>query len=227
VAIALYGCHMLERLKGFTAIIVLIAYFFAHLFGSGFKSAFAAAPQVTSSTSNPPYAQEDIQKGIQNSPSAPPSLAVTVPSVTFSCQRTYIYQGKALDCDSNVQRDGEKLRPILSKVSSAVEELDLYQKNRRTLINAAYLSSLGLIIAVAGALISRPPINWRFPLGQTEIHPGGYLLLGGLGLSVGSFAYGLSLSRGNEAHLRNAVENFNRARPDTPIELRFSTDFNL
>ena len=165
--------------------------------------------------------RQSEEQEIPKLPSAPPPIAKPSGKLLYECERLYRYQGKILTCDSPSQADGEKLRPILQEVPSALEELDIYQWNKRTLNRTAYLSSLGLVVALIGYVVNRPAFQ------DGTIKPGGYLILSGLGLSASSFAYGLSINQANESHLKKAIENFNQARPDQPIELQISTSFNL
>jgi hypothetical protein len=150
---------------------------------------------------------------IPDSPSAPPSLSQTPPPDTFRCERDFTYKDRTYSCDSNVRQDGENLRPILAPVPGAISELNIYQRNRRNLRNAAYMGSLGLLISLVGIVISRPPIL------DGDIRPGGYALIGGAALTTASFSYALGLAWANESHLEGAVTAFNRAQPATPVAL--------
>jgi hypothetical protein len=164
---------------------------------------------------------EKEEQEIPKQPSPPPAFERPKVQYLYACERLYTYQGKALSCDSPSYADGEKLRPLLQTVPAAQAELDLYQWNKRTLNRTAYISTLGLVVALVGYTVNRPAFE------NNSIKPGGYLILSGLGLSAGSFAYGLTMNRNNESHLRKAVELYNSAKPDQPIELQFSTEFNL
>jgi hypothetical protein len=224
------------------------------------------------------YNKEEGQ--IPQSPTAPPALSQPKIIDMFHCDRTFVYKGKALTCDSNVQQDGERLRPILEDTPEAMEQFTTYQRNRRNLKNVAYMTSVGVATILAGYLISRPPVpdvtirNGGYlvlagagiaigslayalapvskdddthmtkaayilgvgiasilagylldhpPLEGGTIKPGGYLVLSGLTFTIGSFAYGLSLSRTNETYLGSAIKEYNRAHSNQPIELQFST----
>lgn len=223
---------------------------------------------------------------IPRNPTAPPSLAQPAPVNPFSCQRTFVFQGEALGCDSNVQQDAERLRPIIQGVPAAVEELNMYQRNRRTMSQSAYITTLGVGVMLAGFLLSRPAfeqstittggylvlggaaaaitgVAYRYGAAQASggsllqdstslayigaislglalagfatdhppfrggVRPGGYFVLGGLGLGVAGFGFALGIRRANEFHLGRAVEAYNQARPDKPIELQFSTEINF
>lgn len=160
---------------------------------------------------------------IPKSPSRPPFLELKAPKYVPHCERFYLYQGKKFECDSNLGRDGEAFRPLMADVPSAIAELDTYQANLRKIRVAAYVSTAGILAVIAGLLISRPPID---PV-SGAFKPGAYVMLGGFGVTVNSLIYGLSLVKTNEAHLSNAVNNFNAAHPDRAIELQFSTNVNF
>ncbi len=159
--------------------------------------------------------QREIRE-IPKRPSAPPFLQTEGPSEIFKCERVMIYRGKPLSCDSYMRQDAERLRPILSSVPPAINELNLYQANRRKVTTLAYVASAGLVLALASRLIPQSPEG-------TLVSARDVTLIGGLGVAGGSLLYGLSFLRTNETHLGNAVEYYNRAHPRDPIELQFST----
>lgn len=170
---------------------------------------------------NPGFAEEDPK------PNRPPPLKQPEITDSFRCERRLLYQGKILTCDSNVQRDAERLRPIISDVPPALQELDTYQTNRQNVRTAAYVGSVGLLIALGGLLVSRSFTDSQNNLTDTGTKIRGYTLAGGLGLTGISFIYGLSILTTNESHLEHAVTNFNHVHPDNPIELQFTTGFSL
>jgi hypothetical protein len=159
------------------------------------------------------------------SPSAPPSLTQKAPTDPFRCQRQFVYQGRTLDCDSQVRRDAEKLRPILKDVPAAVSELDAYQQGRRALRYTAYTASIGLAVAIVASFFAKPFRNP--PEEGFTLKPASYLVIGGALATVGSFVFGFSLYQSNESHLNEAVNQFNIARPDTPIALEFKTGISF
>lgn len=169
------------------------------------------------------FGSEEI--AIPQTPTAPPSLVQPIPVDPFHCQRTVIFQGKTLDCDTNVRRDAENLRPIIKDVPSAVAELDTFQSNKRTLRYTAYTASAGLLVALVGYFGSRGTNGFRNANGGYT--PAALVTLAGLTVTAGSFVFGFVIYKTNESHLANAVNNFNLARPDTPIELQFKTGFSF
>lgn len=131
--------------------------------------------------------------------------------------------GKKLECDSNVGKDAERLRPLFQDIPKALTELDTYQANQQKMRYAAYLGTLGFIAVIAGVLINHPP----FDAVSGAPKPGAYVMFGGMGLAVNSMIYGLSVAKTNEAHLANAVQYYNAAHPERRIELQFSTKVNF
>jgi len=177
---------------------------------------FALVPYVTHAA-NPSYEKEERQ--IPKRPSAPPPLNQLKAPDFPHCERYFSFKGKKIECDSNLGKDGERLRPIMHDVPSALEELDQYQENRDKVRLAAYGGTAGLLTMGLGIAISRPP----FDPGSGEPRTGGYVLIGGLILAVNSLIYGLSVVKANENHLGKAVQYYNAAHPKSPIELHFST----
>jgi hypothetical protein len=147
---------------------------------------------------------------IPQMPTAPPQLFERTPPDTFRCQRFYVYEGKTVGCDSNLKADGDRLRPILRPVPEAIAQLDQYQRSQRILRTTAYTGSAGLFLLLTGLFAGQSG-------GKNAFY------LGGLAVFFGSLSYGLISLRTNEAKLGDAVETYNRARPEDPIELQFKT----
>jgi hypothetical protein len=166
-----------------------------------------------------PYQKQEAE--IPQLPKAPAPIPGGSPSDTFRCTRYFTWQGKKFECDSFVRQDAENLRTIVANVPQAVTELDDYQATRSSLKNTAYIGSAGLVLFVAGLLL-----HGRFsdeaPAGQ-NISRGISIL--GLGAAGGSFIYALGQIQANELRLGSAVQYYNTAHPDTPVELQFSTGF--
>src|SRR5690348_8101983 len=84
------------------------------------------------------FAADPETSGIPRMPSAPPVLSKKLPVEEFSCTRMVRYRGQTINCDSNLRWDGENLRPIFEDNPAAINELNAYQSNRRSLNNLAY-----------------------------------------------------------------------------------------
>ncbi len=153
---------------------------------------------------------------------APNSLAKVPPPDLFQCSRYFVYRGRVLQCDSNLNRDGENLRPILQDTPAAIAELDTYQSNRRNLQKAAYTGTLGLAVVIGSSLITTLFSDVDTDSGKRL---NSYLRVGGGLLTIGSGIYGLAVLRTNERHLENAVHLHNQAQPDNPIQLKFTAEF--
>lgn len=175
-----------------------------------------------------PYDIEESK--IPHKPSSPPSLIQKEPPRIYHCERYYVYQGKPFECDSNLGNDAERLRPLMEDVPAAITELDAYQSNRQQVRMAAYFGTLGILAMITGLVIGRIGASKNSPAfdpvsGSPNL--GGWVLIGGLGLTVNSLIFGISVGRTNEAHVGNAVQNFNQVHPDRPIELKFTTEVNF
>lgn len=183
----------------------------------------APPTQSTASPSPKPVAPQDSALGNAGVPTrtkAPPVLAAPPPSEYFRCERAYIFKGERLSCDTKLGRNGEGLRPILSEVPAALAELDRYQRNRANVEPAAYVGTLGAVIAIASFFL-QGSINEATDPGNKKL--AGYAAFGGLSIMGGSGVYGLVYLRQNEKHLENAVSIYNRANPGNVIQLEFST----
>ncbi len=186
--------------------------------------AFAEAPQQLSSQKT----VEKEESKIPKTPTAPKNMPRLNPSGTFRCQRTFLYQGAQLGCDSDVRQDAAKLRPILQKDPEALAELDVYQKSRAYSAINAYVSTAGILAVVASVFLSN-----RFLYGdgalveaqKTLLSPKGQkirdlLFFGGAWVAGNSFLFGLGALHTNELRLQHAVEVYNRSYPEDPVELQ-------
>lgn len=146
----------------------------------------------------------------------PPTLPLFSASSTrslFRCTRFVHFAGKQHFCDSFLGKDGENLRPIFETTPLALDSLNRYQANRQNANRWAYASSIGLIsVLVARLFLS----HTRTPSGH--LSAGGWLLYGGLGLSLFSVTYGSIQLIHNETHLSRAVEVYNQEHPRQQIE---------
>ncbi|MBI3534408.1 MAG: hypothetical protein HY072_02835 [Deltaproteobacteria bacterium] len=152
----------------------------------------------------------------------PKPLFLKPPAIkAFGCQRKYLYEGKVLECDSNLSRDGENLRPILSQVPEALSELNIYQKNRRNIKYLSYLGTLGLTVMGLGLIFQSGKTGSEAVLIRNLVFFPGVMLAGG------SFIYGFVFLTANEEHLVRAVDTYNDANSEKQIELRFTVELTF
>lgn len=189
---------------------------------------FPGTARAASPAENKPLPDKNIEsKKVPTTPSAPPQLRPKGPADIYRCQRYFTYDGKVYGCDSNIGQDAERLRPILEPVPEAIAELDQYQGNRARIRTAAYVGTGGLLLMVLGNLISTRFYDSNNAPTDTSNIIRSAALLGGAGVMAGSFVFALSYGRENEKHLGRAVELYNAARPNKPIELQFSTQIHF
>lgn len=150
-------------------------------------------------------------------PSAPPRVAPVSKVTPFGCKREYLYQGDTFSVDSIHRQDGEGLRPLLTPVPQALQELEAYQQNRRSFQQAAYVGTAGIGMILLGSLAKNLASS---PTGDTLQQVG---LWSGVAMILGGLTYSFVILSNNEAHLGLAVRNFNAERPNQPIELQFET----
>lgn len=179
-----------------------------------FAQAAAASPAVT--TQRP--AEE---AGIPSQPSAPPQMGAKGPIEAFGCRRTFVYQGEKLPCDSNLDQDAENLRPYLKRVPESIELLDRYQASRRKTEVLAYTATTGLLLLLTSNLLARSSTGNQ----KTTLRNIG--LIGGLTLTGGSLAAGITQLHSNEKRLEEAVRIHNERIPQDPIQLQLETQVPL
>ncbi|OFZ19872.1 MAG: hypothetical protein A2X94_14520 [Bdellovibrionales bacterium GWB1_55_8] len=216
------------RLKKLSRLLVILCL-------SAFLAALSGTPTVMAQVSP---RKKSTTPPIPAKPSAPAPFAPPRPVEPFRCERYVLYRGQQIPCDSIVRQDAERLRPIIEDVPAAVLELNKYQKNRRDIRKAAYFGTAGIVLATAAFFISQQYHDSASELQQQGDTSGAQaqssksdifkaLTWGGLALTGGTIVFGISLLRTNELHLGNAVREFNDARPETPIELQFTTEIRF
>lgn len=158
------------------------------------------------------------EKSIPKKPRTPAPVQQILPRSLPHCERVILFNEQKLEVDSNLGNDAEHLRRLVQTVPSAVSEIDQYQANRKNVRLAAYIGSAGLVAAGVGLLLgSQNPI----------IVPTRYLISGGVILAAGSFIFAIGHLQRNEKHLHTALENYNLAHPEQPIQIEFSTGMHF
>lgn len=163
---------------------------------------------------------------LPKAPSSPPVFERPKEIKAFRCERKVIYRGQELPCDSNVSKDGENLRPILTQVPAAVAELDEYQGNRKNVRAAAYVGTAGLAIGLIGIIVMSSLTHedsGRLTLDGVAVR--NILVFGGFGLAAGSAIHAFGSLQSNEEHFYKAVDLYNNARPNDAIQLQFAREF--
>jgi hypothetical protein len=136
----------------------------------------------------------------------------------IGCKRAFSYQSREWPIDSNHIQDGELLRPFIKDVPNSVSELNLYQQNRRNIQYVAFIGSVGVALLLSSLLLADTVFEPPTSLTVKE-----WGLRSGFGLAAGALIYSFSVTRSNEKHLKQAVENFNTVNKNNEIELQFST----
>ena len=157
---------------------------------------------------------------IPSQPSQPPGLIQRQMPSYSHCERFFLFKGQKYECDSNLGRDAERLRPIVQGVPQALSELDIYQKNLHDVRISGFLVSSALVLVALGMIFSQ---GQPFNPSNGAITPGGGVMLTGLILGVGGIFHGFSLVNSNETHIEKAVNSYNAAHPEQPVELQFKT----
>ena len=122
------------------------------------------------------------------------------------CSRFYLYHNKILAVDSSRKKDGEGLRPILSKNPEAERLLSTYQANQPPPSWPAYVGTLGVLTLIGGNIAAREVFSGsRIPQRNFRLAT---TILGG-SLAIGSYVYTQVRLHRNEKNLEKAVSVYN------------------
>jgi hypothetical protein len=153
------------------------------------------------------------------------------------CNREFSMSNQAKRIDSNFDKDGENLRPVIKDIPEAVEELNTYQTNKKHAQYAAYVGTLGLLVVLGGYLgseiskiqetgqVSDPPEGGAAPLPKDP--KARIVMAAGGAVAAASFAFSFIVLRSNEAHLKNAANTYNEKNKENPLELRIDSQWTF
>lgn len=138
------------------------------------------------------------------------------------CDRPFIHRGEVYPVDSPQAQDALTLRAHVSEVPEAKALLDTYQERRERSRISAYTGSVGIFMMILANSVMR-----RAKPDSTVGSLKSVFQVGGLALTAGGFLYSFSLLRTNERLIPEAVDVYNRARPDDKIELKFEAGWTF
>jgi hypothetical protein len=139
----------------------------------------------------------------------------------IGCERPFQYRGEIYAVDAPQAQDASTLRLFVKEVPEADRILQDYQNRRERSKISAYTGSIGLLsLILAQTVVRRLNIESKDSIKSI-------MQIGGLALTIGGFAYSFALLRTNESLLPKAVEAYNHAKPDDPVELKFEAGWSF
>ena len=139
----------------------------------------------------------------------------------IGCERPFVYGGEAYNVDSPQAQDAANLRTFVQSVPESDELLKSYQRRRELSKLSAYTGTIGILALALAPRISKSVA----PDSQASLKS--ILQISGLALTIGGFAYSFALLRTNEALIPKAVNAYNQAKPEDPIELKFEAGWSF
>ena len=139
----------------------------------------------------------------------------------IGCDRPFSYRGDVYNVDSPQAQDASNLRTFAQSVPESDELLNSYQRRRELSKLSAYTGTIGILALAFGPRIARSVA----PDSQASLKS--ILQISGLALTIGGFAYSFAILRTNESLIPRAVNAYNQAKPEDPIELKFETGWNF
>jgi hypothetical protein len=151
----------------------------------------------------------------------PTPLRKPPPVIPLGCERPFLYQGELYSSDPPQAQDASTLKYFVKDVPEANAILEKYEVNREKSKISAYTGTFGLLLIALAGVISR-----KIRREDPDYWDAGLIHVGELA-AAGGFIYSFTLLRTNEALLPKAVEAYNQAKPNNPIELKFSTGWTF
>jgi hypothetical protein len=139
----------------------------------------------------------------------------------IGCDRPFSYRGDVYNVDSPQAQDASNLRTFAQSVPESDELLNSYQRRRELSKLSAYTGTIGILALAFGPRIARSVA----PDSQASLKS--ILQISGLALTIGGFAYSFAILRTNESLIPRAVNAYNQAKPEDPIELKFETGWSF
>lgn len=139
----------------------------------------------------------------------------------LECARPFVYRGETYSADSPQAQDASTLKEFVGTVPEAKSTIEEYQTNRTKSKLSAYTGTVGILLAILSGPISKQFNDASRDSVRTALQ------VGGLAIAAGGFFYSFTLLRTNEYLLPKAVDQYNQARPQDPIELRFTTGWTF
>jgi hypothetical protein len=141
--------------------------------------------------------------------------------IPLGCDRPFTFHGETYSVDSPQSQDASTLRYFVKSVPDADTMLLEYQENRLTSKTSAYIGTLGILMFVfSNAVAKQFDVSAQGPVRDT-------LRIGGLAFTAGGFFFTFAHLNQNEHLISRSVEAFNKANPNDPIELQFSTGWRF
>lgn len=174
------------------------------------------------SFSSPVYAQS-----ISAPPRGPCQASIPAPLrkpkdiIPLGCDRPFKIHGETYSTDSPQSQDAATLRYFVQSVPEADAKLMEYQENRSNSKTSAYIGTLGILMFLFSNTIAKQfEASSQGPVRDS-------LRVGGLSFAAGGFFFTFAHLSQNERLIPQSVESYNKAKPNDPIELQFSTGWRF
>jgi len=139
----------------------------------------------------------------------------------LGCDRPFLYRSEVYSTDPPQAQDASTLKYFVQTVPEAKSILDGYQSARNKSKMGAYIGTLGALMFI----LSNPIANQFNASTRDTVRNS--VRLGGIVLATGGFFFTFAYLHDNESKIPKAVEAYNKAKPNDPIELQFNTGWSF
>ena len=179
------------------------------IFPSSFADDLSGPPRRPCQTGFP------IQSGI------PAPLKKPKEITPLGCERPFTLHGETYSTDSPQAQDASTLKYFVQDIPSSTSILDEYQSNRNLSRMGAYIGSMGVLMFLFCNTVGKQ-FNAASRTSVTNA-----LRTGGVIIATGGFFFTFAYLHNNEQLIPKAVEAYNHAKPNDPIELQFNTGWRF
>lgn len=139
----------------------------------------------------------------------------------LGCDRPFTIHGETYSADSPQAQDASTLKYFVQSVPESNSILEEYQEHRAASKTGAYIGTLGVVMFLFSNAIG----NQFNAASKTSVTNA--LRVGGICLATGGFFFTFAYLHENEHLIPKAVEAYNQAKPNDPIELQFTTGWKF
>ncbi len=150
-------------------------------------------------------------------PQVPGEITKPPKIIPLGCERPFIYRDEVYSADTPQAQDASQLKKVIQTVPEADAIMQEYQENRIKSRISAFTGTAGLLLVLFGRFVGT---GWA-----PDLH--NVMQISGETLAACGFVYSFTLLRTNEYLIPKAVETYNQAKPNDPVQIQFNMSWGF